>query len=161
MSPERIIRAASSDDVENLTRLIAAFRDFLGRDGPAENDIRKSMIAQLQNPDVAAVLAFSDGVPIGYAFVLFRYSHWANAIEATVNDLYVIERERGTGTGRELITHVLSVARSRGARLVTLSTNEMNTASNRIYESLGFTCYSNLWRGKQIYYRLSLPESGI
>ena len=107
-----------------------------------------------------ALLAFSDGVPIGYAFVLFRYSHWANGIEATVNDLFVLECQRGTGAGRELIAQVLSVARSRGARLVTLSTDEMNTASNRIYASLGFTCHSNLWRGKQIYYRLSSPESG-
>ena len=159
MSAEKIVRAASSNDVENLTKLIVAFRDFLGRDGPAEADIRQSMVAQLHNPDVVALIAFEEGVPIGYAFVLFRYSHWVNGIEATVNDLFVLERGRGAGTGRELITQVLSVARSRGSRLVTLSTNEMNTASNRIYESLGFTCYSNIWRGKQIYYRLSLPEA--
>ncbi len=159
MNTDRMVRIAGRGDVADLTSLIVGFREFLGRDGPAEEDIRASMTAQLRNTDVSVLLAYRGDVPIGYAFVLFRYSHWANGIEATVNDLFVLESERGAGTGRELIAQTLAVARSRGCRLVTLSTNEMNIASNRIYESLGFNCHSNLWRGKQVYYRLSLPET--
>lgn len=161
MKADTRIRVAERDDVEALTTLIVAFRDFLGRDGPAEADIRASMITQLRNTEVLALLAFRGDIPLGYAFVLFRYSHWANGLEATVNDLFVRESARGTGIGRQLITQALTASQSRGCRLVTLSTNEMNTASNRIYESLGFTCYSNLWRGRQVYYRLSLPDVDV
>ncbi len=159
MNADVTIRSAQRQDVETLTALVVQFRDFLGRDGPSEADIRESMIAQLRNTDVLALLVFRDEVPVGYAFVLFRYSHWANGLEATVNDLFVLESERGTGVGRQLIAHAVTASTSRGCRLVTLSTNEMNTASNRIYESLGFTCYSHLWRGRQVAYRLSLPET--
>ena len=159
MQADFIVRVAERSDVETLTTLIVNFRDFLGRDGPTEGDIRASMVAQLRNSDVLALLAFRGTIPIGYAFLLFRYSHWANGIEATVNDLFVLESVRGTGVGRALISQSVVAAKARGTRLVTLSTNEMNTASNRIYESIGFICYSNLWQGKQVYYRLSLPET--
>ena len=159
MNTDRIVRTAARGDVEDLTALIVGFRKFLGRDGPTDEDIRASMIAQLRNSDVLVLLAYRGDTPVGYAFALLRYSHWANGIEATVNDLFVLESERGTGTGRELIAQTVAIVKSRGCRLVTLSTNEMNIASNRIYESLGFNCFSNLWRGKQVYYRLALPET--
>ncbi|MBK7263926.1 MAG: GNAT family N-acetyltransferase [Rubrivivax sp.] len=146
MQADFIVRVAERSDVETLTTLIVNFRDFLGRDGPTEGDIRASMVAQLRNTEVQAFIAFRGDIPIGYALVLFRYSHWANGLEATVNDLFVRENERGTGVGRQLIVQALTASTSRGCRLVTLSTNEMNVASNRIYESLGFSCYSTLAR---------------
>ena len=158
MKTELLVRVAERTDVEALAGLIVKFRDFLGRSEPTEEDVRSSMIAQLRNPDVLALLAFRGETPVGYCFLLFRYSHWANGLEATINDLFVLEQERGTGAGRQLISQALVASRARGCRLVTLSTNEMNAASNRIYESLGFACYSNLWQGKQVYYRLSLPK---
>jgi GNAT superfamily N-acetyltransferase len=151
------IRSAIRSDVDAVTQLVAGFRDFLQRSEPANDELRASVIKWLGSEDTEVSIALLNGVAVGYATTLYQYSLWANGINATISDLFVMESVRKSGAGRRLIEHALEVAARRGARAANLSTNEMNTASTRIYESLGFNSFSNLWQGRQVAYRKSIP----
>ena len=151
------IRSATLSDVDAVTQLVTGFRGFLQRSEPANNELRASVIKWLGSEDTEVSIALLNGVAVGYASTLYQYSLWANGINATITDLFVMESVRKSGAGRRLIEHALEVAARRGARAVNLSTNERNTASIRIYESLGFNSFSNLWQGRQVAYRKSTP----
>ena len=151
------IRSATQSDLDAVTQLVSGFRYFLQRSEPANDELRASVIVWLRSESTEVSIALLIGVAVGYASTLYQYSLWANGINATISDLFVIESVRKTGAGRRLIEHALEVAASRGARAANLSTNERNTASIRIYESLGFNSFSNLWQGRQVAYRKSIP----
>ena len=53
-------------------------------------------------------------------------------------DVVMIEGERGSGLGRALIDFAIERARTRGARFLSLSTNENNAAGQRFYGRVGF-----------------------
>ncbi len=153
------VRSATRKDAEAIGILVAGFRDFLQRTEPSNDDIRASVIVWLRCQNTEVSVALLNGEIVGYATTLYQYSLWANGVAATVSDLFVKQDIRKSGVGRRLIKHALNVAASRGARSVGLSTNEMNIASSRIYESLGFSSYSKLWQGRQVAYRKSIAEN--
>ncbi len=147
------VRSATRGDAEAISHLVAGFRDFLKRSEPSIEDIQASVTIWLRCQNTEVSIALRNGEPVGYATTLYQYSLWANGTGATVSDLFVQEGRRKSGAGRRLIEHTLEVAFRRGARSIGLSTNEMNIASNRIYESLGFSSHSELWQGRQLAYR--------
>ena len=153
------VREAVPSDAAQLSLLVVGFRDFLSRSVPSDEEIQSSVVQWLSSPNTAVSLACRNEVAVGYATTLFQFSLWANGIGAVVSDLFVSEQARKSGVGRLLVAHALGMASNRGALSATLSTNEMNVASTRIYESLGFSSYSTLWQGRQLSYRKSLAAS--
>ncbi|CAM3828985.1 GNAT family N-acetyltransferase [Bordetella sputigena] len=135
------------------------FRDFLKRPAPSYDDIVGSVTYLLRSQNARIGLATLDHDPVGYSSVWYHYSLWADGPAAAISDLFVTERYRGQGAGQALIEHALETSRGDGVRLVTLNTNEKNVASNRIYESLGFKAYSDVWQGRQIAYRKELKSA--
>jgi GNAT superfamily N-acetyltransferase len=159
-NPEKIeVRSATRGDAKAISHLVAGFRDFLKRSEPSIEDIRASVNIWLRCQTTEVSIAHRNGEAVGYATTIFQYSLWANGIGATVSDLFVQEGLRRSGAGRRLIEHTLEVATRRGARSIGLNTNEMNIASNRIYESLGFSSHSELWQGRQVAYRKSIAAN--
>ena len=53
-----------------------------------------------------------------------------------MNDLYVVEAERGNGVGRALIEAAAEVARGRGAERLEWATAPDNHTAQRLYDSL-------------------------
>lgn len=153
------VRSATRGDAAAISLLVVGFRDFLRRSEPSDESIQASVTVWLRCQNTEVSIALLEGVAIGYATTLYQYSLWANGVGATVSDLYVQERIRKSGAGRQLMQHVLEVAARRGARSVGLNTNEKNLPSNRIYESLGFSSYSAVWQGRQIAYRKSIAAN--
>lgn len=153
------VRSATRKDANAITCLVVGFRDFLNRSEPTDSDLAASVNLWLRCQNTEVSIALLNGVAVGYATTQYQYSLWANGVDATVSDLFVNEDVRKSGTGRRLIEHALDVALQRGARSLSLNTNEMNTASNRIYEKLGFNSYSELWQGRQIAYRKAIAAS--
>lgn len=151
------IRKATPADGPLLVALVCAFRDFLQRPAPSDGDIADSLVYQLRSPDVDIAIAEEQGAALGYATLLYRYSLWANGLEATLQDLFVREALRGAGAGHRLARAALALAAERGCRSIRLDTNEHNRAAHAIYTALGFSAVSAVWNGRQIAYRRSLP----
>jgi ribosomal protein S18 acetylase RimI-like enzyme len=95
---------------------------------------------QLEDPDVAVLVADDSGAVIGYAYAAAEgYDYMALRGPAGVlHDIIVDPEHRGRGVGRSLLEAALEFFRSRGAPRVVLSTAERNEAAQRLFASAGF-----------------------
>lgn len=59
-------------------------------------------------------------------------------ITARVEDVVVLERERGKGLGQMLVKKIIERARERGATMAQLNSRPSRTAANALYQKLGF-----------------------
>ena len=98
------------------------------------------MSTQLEDPDIAVLVADDNGNVIGYAFAAVEgYDYMVLRGPAGVlHDLIVDPAHRGRGIGRLLIDATLAFFRSRGVPRVVLSTAEQNEAAQRLFASMGF-----------------------
>jgi len=59
-------------------------------------------------------------------------------IRAVIEDVIVDETARGQGIGEALVQQLLDIAREKGAKGVSLTSNPKREAANRLYQRLGF-----------------------
>jgi ribosomal protein S18 acetylase RimI-like enzyme len=86
----------------------------------------------LHTPGVRVALGLHEGEPVGYAgFTITR--DWGH-----LDRLAVTERAQGRGWGAALLAYALEEMARVGVYRVTLSTQETNTASQRLYRGFGF-----------------------
>jgi GNAT superfamily N-acetyltransferase len=135
-----VVRLAQNSDLDDVVRLIAEFRDWWGKDAPSEEGIRAVVARLLADDRAQFLLAFDDeGEAVGVCQLRYRLSVWTSAEDCWLEDLFVTERARAGGYGRELVEASFDSARKRGCRRIELDVNEQNTTALRFYESLGFT----------------------
>jgi GNAT superfamily N-acetyltransferase len=130
---------AGPDEAGEAARLLAAFRDWWGRDWPDDDSYRTSVERLIGRDDTEYLLAAADdGRPVGVAQLRYRWSVWWEAEDCWLEDLYVEDSARGIGLGRALVQAALDRARERGCRRVELDVNTGNATARALYESLGF-----------------------
>jgi ribosomal protein S18 acetylase RimI-like enzyme len=135
-----LIHRARSDDLDDVVRLIAAFRDWWGKDSPSEEQIRRAAGLLLADATTEFFLARDDGGnAVGVCQVRYRLSVWTGSDDCWLEDLFVEESVRGGGHGRALVEAAIESARERGCKRIELDVNEQNSGALRFYESLGFT----------------------
>src|ERR1700690_4075422 len=59
-------------------------------------------------------------------------------IRAIIEDVIVEESVRGQGIGEALVQQLLDIARQKGAKGVSLTSNPKREAANRLYQRIGF-----------------------
>ncbi len=67
-----------------------------------------------------------------------------------IEEFQVLEKYRGQGIGRRLLTYALSQMKEAGVEAAYLRTREGNTPAQNLYESLGFRPYSRHIRYKLV-----------
>jgi GNAT superfamily N-acetyltransferase len=132
---------AQAQDVEAVSSLIAAFRDWWGKDQPTLEQIRETARVLLDDPATEFLLAAATDEDEAAAVCQLRYrlSVWSGADDCWLEDLFVEDRARRNGLGRALVATAIERARERGCRRIELDVNEQNTEAVGFYESLGFT----------------------
>jgi ribosomal protein S18 acetylase RimI-like enzyme len=135
-----LIHRARPEDLDDVVRLIAEFRDWWGKAAPSEGVIREVAAQLLDKQHTEFLLAREDsGQAVGVCQVRYRLSVWTGSDDAWLEDLYVSEHARGGGHGRELVEAAFESARARGCKRIELDVNEQNIDALRFYESLGFS----------------------
>jgi GNAT superfamily N-acetyltransferase len=121
-----MIREATSDDAEEVRRMLREYCDSLGID----------LAFQDFETELADPLGFYELVLLtnGGCIALRRID--ARACE--MKRLYVRPSTRGSGLGRRLAEAVIEAARLRGYERMLLDTLPTMTAAQALYESLGF-----------------------
>ncbi len=134
MPPEHSIRLAGPADLDVLTGLIAAFRDFLKATGPSEAEIRPILATLLADRSTEFLIAGEPGD--GFAQIRYRLSVWngSGAEDTWLEDIFVAGTARRNGVGRALVSAVIARAKVRGAARVQLDVNRTNTAAVALYE---------------------------
>jgi ribosomal-protein-alanine N-acetyltransferase len=124
-----LIRAATPSDVQ---RMIA-----LGAAAPSAPQWADTEYEHLFNPEETrarhALVAEEQSVIAGFAIALELAPHWE--LETIVVD----EGRRQTGIGSQLLAALMSLAKERAAREMTLEVRESNSAARGLYEQLGFS----------------------
>jgi ribosomal protein S18 acetylase RimI-like enzyme len=135
---------AAPDEAGDVARLLGAFRDWWGYTAPGDESMRAS-VERLLGDDRTEFLLGAAGAqpsPAGVVQLRYRHSVWTGSDDAWLEDLYVLDAARRTGLGRALTEFALERARSRGCMRIQLDVNAANDAAKRLYESLGFSSWS-------------------
>jgi ribosomal protein S18 acetylase RimI-like enzyme len=149
MSAVPIVRSATSADLPKIGRLGAlliaehhAFdsRRFLAAKQRTPTDYASFLGTQLDDPDVAVLVADRDGDVIGYAYAAVEgYDYMALRGPAGVlHDIVVDPEQRGRGVGRLLLHATFAYVKSRGAPRLILWTAEQNELAQRLFARAGF-----------------------
>jgi ribosomal protein S18 acetylase RimI-like enzyme len=131
------IRRATAADAADLGRLLNAFNAEFGEPTPDAEVIAQRAAPLIESGEVTVLFA-GDG-PDGFAQLRFRPSLYTGALDAYLEELYVVPERRGRGLGRALLEAAMSHARERGAAHIDLGTSEDDVAALSLYESAGFT----------------------
>ena len=144
-----IVRPATATDLPTIGRLGALLiqehhgfdsRRFLAVRDRTPADYASFIRTQLDDPDIAVLVAEENGTVIGYAYAAVEgYDYMALRGPAGVlHDLVVDPQHRGRGVGRRLLDATLAYLKSRGAPRVVLWTAEPNEPAQRLFASIGF-----------------------
>src|SRR5262249_55114634 len=148
MHTDVTIHIASKADLDALVRLAVAFRDHVGQSTPSAEEFRVSIAKIL--PEAITELFLScprTGAAVGYTQCRYRYSAWRLALEAELEDVFVVHEVRRRGVGQRLVAFAIARATAKGCRSLGLSTNEHNTEAVTLYQRLGFTAACARWQG--------------
>ncbi len=131
------IRRAGPEDAAAIARLLHDFNTEFGEPTPGVAALTGYSRQLLEAGEITVLLA-GEG-PDGISLIRFRPSVWTGEPEAHLQELYVVPRLRGRGTGRALLEATIAIAREAGATGIDLNTGETDTAARALYESLGFS----------------------
>ena len=149
------IRPATAADAPTFGRLLHAFNVEFGESTPDADVIAERAAPLIESGEVTVLFA-GDG-PDGFAQLRFRPSLYTGALDAHLEELYVVPERRGHGLGRALLDAAMEYARERGAARIDLGTSEDDTAARALYESARFTNFEGGPEGpRMLYYERDL-----
>lgn len=131
------IRVATAADAPVFGRLLHAFNTEYGDPEPDADTIAERAAPLIERGEVT-VLFVGEG-PDGFAELRFRPSLYTGALDAYLEELYVVPARRGRGLGHALLEAAMDHARQRGAARIDLNTSENDVVARALYESAGFT----------------------
>ena len=134
---KQLIRPASARDALAFGRLLHAFNVEFSELTPDADLIAERAAPLIESGEITVLFA-GDG-PDGLAQLRFRPSLYTGALDAYLEELYVVPERRGQGFGRALLEAAMEHARQRGAQHIDLGTSEDDVAARALYESAGFT----------------------
>lgn len=119
---------------DDVTALLRGHLEFAGETSPPEH-VHALDIESLQQPDISFYSIRQDGQLLGVgALRELDPSH------GEIKSMHTAASARGKGIGREMLLHIIDVARNRGYTRLSLETGTMDAfvAARRLYESAGF-----------------------
>jgi ribosomal protein S18 acetylase RimI-like enzyme len=134
-----LITPSSPEEIEAVRGLIREYAQSLGVDlcFQSIDDELAALPGEYAAPRGALFMAVIDGKPAGcVALRPLDAADYPNAAE--MKRLYVRDRYRGSGLGRELAQAVLDAAMEAGYSSVLLDTLDDMEAARGLYEDLGF-----------------------
>jgi ribosomal protein S18 acetylase RimI-like enzyme len=149
-----VVRLATTKDAPDVTRLMIGFRNWWSRGEPSDEHFEAGVRRLLADPQSEFLLA---GEPaVGVCQLRYRYGLWHDSEDCCLEDLFVEGEARGSGLGRALVEAAFERARERGCARIELDVNEANPAALALYESLGFTSWSDPPGGRNLLMRRGL-----
>ncbi len=133
-----IVRDIEEKDVSDILSLIRAKADFdgcLDSLKSRETEIHDAFLSS--DPKAKAIVAEIDGRVIGIATYYSIYSTFIAKPGIWLDDLYVYEKHRKAGAGKELIKNLCSIALDTGCGRIDWIVARDNKSGRDFYESIG------------------------
>ena len=132
------IRDAKVNDVSELVRMIGDFARFEKLEAYLEvtdESLFKAMFGSWSHVEV--LIAEEDGELAGYALFYPNFSSFRGQRGYFLEDLYVDQRFRGRGIGKEFIREIARRGAERGFERIDFQVLQWNTPAIGFYEALG------------------------
>ncbi|MGO4856320.1 GNAT family N-acetyltransferase [Arthrobacter sp. 2MCAF14] len=137
-----IVRPARADDLPRIVGLLEsdALGPAEGLPGATEESYLRAFEAISGEPSNELWVATDeDGDVIGtLQLVFFTTLSWNAALRAQLAGVRIAASQRGRGTGSELVAWAVERAKSKGCRVVQLSSDKRRVDAHRFYARLGF-----------------------
>ncbi|EOD78099.1 Acetyltransferase, GNAT family [Grimontia indica] len=132
------ISKATLEDVNAVAYLFNLYRMFYGKE--SDIDLACSFIhSRLENRDSTIFVARDEaGHAVGFTQLYPTFSSVSATKSWILNDLFVLDSQRGKGIGQALLGAAKALAIETGANGLALETAPDNTGAQRLYESLGY-----------------------
>ncbi|MCL4530154.1 MAG: GNAT family N-acetyltransferase [Chloroflexi bacterium] len=98
---------------------------------------RDDLAALVKSESSTLIIARADNSSIIGAACVTVY-RVPTGIRAIIEDVIVAESARGLGIGEALVQRCLDIARGKGAKGVSLTSNPKREAANKLYQKMGF-----------------------
>lgn len=133
------IDSATSGDVDALLPLMRAYCEFYEVEPREEGlgEMARALIAEEDSRGMLLVARGTEGEPVGFAAVGWKWSSLRAARVAILEDLFVHPDARRTGAGRGLIEECSRRARSHGAPCLLWATAPDNHRAQSVYDAVG------------------------
>jgi len=138
MQPDIHFRPATRADIPTLMDFLQLIATF---DGHPESFVADADSLAFHmfgpTPRSHAILVMKDDTPIGFATYYFTFSTFLGKPGLWLDDLYILEDERGHGTGTALLNHLADVARQAGCARIDWIVNQSNSKGIAFYQRIG------------------------
>lgn len=132
------IRLADPDDFSKIDPLVAAYcaefgltLDSTGREA--------ALMPLLQGSPMGVIyLIGPPSAPVGYAVVTFSWSIAHGGLQAILEQIFMRDKVRGRGMGRETLNKICVMLRENGVGSLSLSLPRQDARLERFLSSVGF-----------------------
>lgn len=131
------VRQASVDDLDRITPLFDAYRQFYGQQSDGEG-ARRFLKERLERGESVVLVALLDGTAAGFTQLYPSFSSVSMARIFILNDLFVAAGGRRRGVGAALLHAAAEYGRNAGAIRLELSTALDNATAQSVYEANGW-----------------------
>lgn len=132
------VRPADQKDKQELTSLMYEYIvDFYQRPRPAVEKVHFLIDLLLEKEEGIQFVAEKEGKLAGFATLYFTYSTTRADKITVMNDLYVVEEERGAGVAQKLFKACENYTKEHGYFHMSWVTAPDNYRAQRFYEKMG------------------------
>ncbi len=131
------IRKATAEDISIIKQFIidlAIYEKMLDEVVVTDELLHDSLFV---HHSAHCILAFEDHTPVGFALYFHNYSTFLGKKGLYLEDLFVHPTYRGKGYGKQLLLHLVQVAKQENCGRMEWSVLNWNTPAIEFYESLG------------------------
>jgi GNAT superfamily N-acetyltransferase len=133
-----VIRPAARGDegaIFELVRALAVYEKLESKVTGSAEALAEHLFGA--RPVAEALLAERAGKPIGFALFFSTYSTFLTRPGIYLEDLFVLEQERGSGVGKALLSAVIRIAKERGSGRLEWSVLDWNLPAITFYQRMG------------------------
>jgi len=139
MTESYLISSAVEGDLSGIKELALMLSEEI--DGSAQADIRiikKNVRKLFKNADAHFIVARSSSTVIGFVNFTVRKTILHESGSALIDELIVLEKYRGQGLGKDLLSEVVKHCRDLGCCELEVSTLMRNQTARDFYRKCGF-----------------------
>ena len=132
-----MIRQATLNDIDALSKLFEAYRVFYKQDSD-QDEVKFFLKKRLElNESTIFVKVVNDEI-IGFTQLYPSFSSVSMKPTWILNDLYVCKKHRAKGYGQELLNEAKRVGREIGLKSLSLQTGKDNLSAQELYRKDGW-----------------------
>ncbi len=135
-APKFVIRSAQPDDFDEVLQLL---RQLWPKASLDPSHMKTAFMDGLQSPTRSYFCAVSENMIVGFASLSWSSNLWQTGFAGClIDELVIAESHRGSGIGSQLISCLVTEARTHGCRVIELASAGHRERAHNFYLRNGF-----------------------